>query len=246
MVRVISIAARKGGVGKSTTAMNLAYGIGETGMKVLLIDTDGQANLTNWILEEIESSLAEVIDGQISMQDAIHKTDLKFVDIIPGHTRIHELEDKIDAYFLKENIDKVKNLYDFVIIDTPPSLGVITVGAMVAADEIISPVKAEYGSLQSIPDVINAWKTIKDGPNPDLKLIGIVLTMFESSTNLAKSVEETVKQIPDVFIQKIRRTIKIAEAPSQRKPIQFYSPFSTGGLDYDELVDRVLTKNKKK
>ena len=245
MAKVIGIVAQKGGVGKTTTTLNLAYGLASRGKKTLIVDVDTQGNITSWIMREKNCSMVDVLEEKITPKEAVHKTDYENLFIIPGADDMQDFAEsqKLDAHMFKKYIGEIKDEYDYIVYDTPPALGIVTVGTLVAVDEIISPVKAEWASLEGVIKLMSTCKVVQEETNQDLKFAGLALTMYRTGTNLAKRVEETLdEKFGSVFVIKIRQNVEVAEAPSKRQPIQVYAPSSIGAEDYNQLVDAVMGK----
>ena len=207
MGRVIAIANQKGGVGKTTTSINLSAALAERGKKVLVIDTDPQGNTTSGFgldKNELENSIYELMIGECSIEDAIQKNvveDLDGVDIIPSNVNLAAVEiELIDAdqkeFILREAISKVKDNYDFIIIDCPPSLSMLTVNAMTTANTVLVPIQCEYYALEGLSQLVHTVNLVRDRLNPELEMEGVVFTMFDSRTNLSLQVVETVSLVP--------------------------------------------------
>ncbi len=255
MGRVIAIANQKGGVGKTTTAINLSAALGEQKKKVLVIDTDPQGNTTNGLgldKNTIEDTLYELLIGEVSTDEAIHKDVCPGVDIIPSNVDLAAVEiELIDAddkeYILRESIKDIKDNYDFIIIDCPPSLSLLTINAMTTADTVLVPIQCEYYALEGLTQLINTVNLVKDRLNPDLVMEGVVFTMFDSRTNLSLQVVENVKENIDEHVYKtiIPRNIRLAEAPSYGMPINQYEPKSAGSEAYRLLATEIIKRKFK-
>ncbi len=252
MARVIAIANQKGGVGKTTTSINLSAALGEKGKKVLVIDTDPQGNTTNGLgldKNELETSIYELLIGNITTDEAIHKEVVKNVDMIPSNINLSAVEiELIDSenkeFILRDAIMKVKDNYDFVIIDCPPSLSLLTINAMTTANSVLVPIQCEYYALEGLSQLIHTVNLVKDRLNPELVMEGVVFTMFDSRTNLSLQVVENVKENLDENVYKtiIPRNIRLAEAPSYGMPINLYEPKSAGAEAYRLLADEVISR----
>lgn len=255
MGRVIAIANQKGGVGKTTTSINLSAALAERGKKVLVIDTDPQGNTTSGFgldKNELENSIYELMIGECSIEDAIQRNvveDLDGVDIIPSNVNLAAVEiELIDAdqkeFILREAISKVKDNYDFIIIDCPPSLSMLTVNAMTTANTVLVPIQCEYYALEGLSQLVHTVNLVRDRLNPELEMEGVVFTMFDSRTNLSLQVVENVKEHiqENVYKTIIPRNIRLAEAPSYGLPINIYEPKSAGAEAYRLLADEVIER----
>ncbi len=254
MGQVISITNQKGGVGKTTTAINLSAFLANEGCKILLIDLDPQGNTTSGLgLEraEIKSSLYEVLLNEIHPQEATHKTPYKNLSLIPSTVVLAAAEVELVAhlareYKLKQAIAKIVNEYDFIFIDSPPSLGLLTVNGLVASDKILIPVQAEYYALEGLGQLLHTVQRVKVSLNPKIDLLGVLLTMYDKRTVLSRQVEEeTKKHFPGkVFETIVPRNIRLAEAPSFGKSIFSYDFLGKGASAYKNLAKEVKVKCK--
>jgi chromosome partitioning protein len=253
MGRVIAIANQKGGVGKTTTAINLSACLAEAGKRVLVIDIDPQGNTTSGLgvmKNDIEKTVYEVMLQEIELPDAIIKNILDNLDIVPSNVNLAGAEiDLIDfdnrEYILKNEINKVKEQYDFIILDCPPSLSMLTVNAMTASDSVIVPIQCEYYALEGLTQLIHTINLVKKQLNPALELEGVVFTMYDSRTNLSLQVVENVKDNLNQTIYKtiIPRNIRLAEAPSHGLPINIYDSKSAGAESYRMLAQEVIDRD---
>jgi chromosome partitioning protein len=253
MGRVIAIANQKGGVGKTTTAINLSACLAEAGKRVLVIDIDPQGNTTSGLgvmKDDIEKTVYEVMLQEIGLPDAVIKNIFDNLDIVPSNVNLAGAEiDLIDfenrEYILKNEINKVKEQYDFIILDCPPSLSMLTVNAMTASDSVIVPIQCEYYALEGLTQLIHTINLVKKQLNPALELEGVVFTMYDSRTNLSLQVVENVKDNLNQTIYKtiIPRNIRLAEAPSHGLPINIYDSKSAGAESYRMLAQEVIDRD---
>ncbi|QNM85932.1 ParA family protein [Polaribacter pectinis] len=253
MGKIIAIANQKGGVGKTTTSVNLAASLGVLEKKVLLIDADPQANASSGLgidVETVEGGTYHVLEHTLSAKDAIVKTDSPNVDIIPAHIDLVaieiELVDKQEReYMLKKALVDVKNDYDYILIDCAPSLGLITLNSLVAADSVIIPIQCEYFALEGLGKLLNTIKSVQNIHNPDLDIEGLLLTMFDSRLRLSNQVVDEVRKhfSSMVFDTIIRRNTRLGEAPSYGESIIAYDATSKGAVNYLNLAQELLKKN---
>jgi chromosome partitioning protein len=253
MGKIIAIANQKGGVGKTTTSINLAASLGVLEKKVLLIDADPQANASSGLgvnVEEVEGGTYHVLEHSLSARDAIIKTNSPNVDIIPAHIDLVaieiELVDKQDReYMLKKSLVEIKDDYDYILIDCAPSLGLITLNSLVAADSVIIPIQCEYFALEGLGKLLNTIKSIQNIHNAELNIEGLLLTMFDSRLRLSNQVVDEVRKhfSSMVFDTIIRRNIRLGEAPSYGESIIDYDATSKGAVNYLNLAQELLKKN---
>ena len=254
MGRIIAVTNQKGGVGKTTTSINLAACLAEKGKKVLAVDMDPQGNLTSGLgvdKDSVEKSIYELIIGEVDIKEVINKEVLENLDIIPTSIDLSAAEIELigvddKEYILRNAIDQVKDQYDFVIIDCPPSLSMLTINAMTTADSVIVPIQCEYYALEGLSQLIHTVELVKDRLNSKLEIEGVVFTMYDARTNLSLQVVENVKDNLQQNIYKtiIPRNIRLAEAPSYGLPINKYDPKSTGAESYMRLADEVIEREE--
>ncbi|MCI8513332.1 MAG: ParA family protein [Lachnospiraceae bacterium] len=250
MGRVIAVANQKGGVGKTTTAINLSASLAEEGKRVLTIDMDPQGNTTSGFgIEkgELESTVYELMLGECTPKDCIIRDHLPNLDILPANVELSGAEIELigiskKEYILKKKIESILEKYDFVIIDCPPSLSLLTVNAMTTANTVLVPIQCEYYALEGLSQLIHTVNLVKNRLNPYLEIEGVVFTMYDSRTNLSLQVVENVKNNlrQNVYKTIIPRNVRLAEAPSHGLPITEYEPRSTGAESYRMLAREVM------
>ena len=254
MGRTIVIANQKGGVGKTTTAINLSASLADLGKKILVIDTDPQGNTSSGLgveKNEVENTVYELLIGETTIEECIQKEVFENLDIISSNINLAAAEIELvgaeeKEYILKKAIDKVKKNYDFVLIDCPPSLSMLTINAMCAADTVLVPIQCEYYALEGLSQLMNTVQAVKRRYNDRLELEGVLLTMYDGRLNLTQQVVTEIKKYfpRKVFSTVIPRTVRLSEAPSYGQPILYYDRSNKGSLAYGALTDEILKKNR--
>ena len=252
MGRIIAVANQKGGVGKTTTAINLSSCLAEKGQKVLSVDMDPQGNMTSGLgvdKEELENTIYDLIIGESTIEDVLIKDVMDNLDVIPtsidlSGAEIELLDINEKEYIVRNAITKIKDNYDYIIIDCPPSLSILTINAMTTANSVLVPIQCEYYALEGLSQLIHTVELVRDRLNPDLTIEGVVFTMYDARTNLSLQVVENVKDNLEQNIYKtiIPRNIRLAEAPSYGMPINKYDPKSVGSDSYMRLADEVISR----
>lgn len=255
MGRIIAVANQKGGVGKTTTSINLSSSLAVRGKKVLVIDTDPQGNTTSGLgvdKNELDETIYELILGECSIRDCIIPEVIPKVSLVPSNVNLAAAEIELigvdrKEFILKNEVDYVKDQYDYVVIDCPPSLNMLTINAMTTADSVLVPIQCEYYALEGLSQLIHTVNLVKERLNPELEMEGVVFTMYDSRTNLSMQVVENVKDnlSQNVYKTLIPRNIRLAEAPSYGLPINLYDAKSAGAEAYLQLADEVIKRNKK-
>lgn len=254
MGKVIAIANQKGGVGKTTTSINLSACLAEKGKRVLVIDTDPQGNTTSGFgidKNNLENTIYELILGECSIQDCIIRDIIENVSVLPANVNLAAAEIELigverKEFILKNEVDYIKDEYDYIMIDCPPSLNMLTINSMTTADSVLVPIQCEYYALEGLSQLIHTINLVKERLNPQLEMEGVVFTMYDSRTNLSMQVVENVKENlhQKVYDTLIPRNIRLAEAPSYGKPINKYDIKSAGAEAYLSLADEIIRQQK--
>lgn len=254
MGRVISVANQKGGVGKTTTSINLAASLAATEHSTLLIDVDPQANATSGIGIEHKTpgnSTYEVLLGDISIEDAVRPTEMDYLDVVPSHINLVGAEiEMVDVAererILKRALRSVQRTYDFVVVDCPPSLGLLTVNALTASHSVLIPVQAEYFALEGLGQLLNTIKIVRQHLNPNLEIEGVLLTMFDTRLRLSNQVADEVRRYfgDKVFKTIIQRNVRLSEAPSFGKPVLLYDATCVGSRNYIALAREIIKNSE--
>lgn len=250
MGKVISVSNQKGGVGKTTTTVNLSTCLAERGKNVLIIDIDPQGNAGFGVginTEEIDTTIYEVLIGQIPFNDGIFKTQVDNLYIVPANIQLSGAQVELLDYdkrefILKRAIKEIRESFDYIFIDCPPSLGILTLNSLVAADAVLIPLQCEYYALEGLNQLLKVISMVQENLNKSLKIEGVVLTMYDSRTNLSQQVVSDVKEYfkEKVFKTIIPRNVKLSEAPSFGKPISLYDKDCVGCKSYEKLAEEVL------
>ena len=254
MGRIIAVANQKGGVGKTTTAINLSSCLSALGKRVLAIDMDPQGNMTSGLgvdKDNVEKTVYDLIIGRATVEECLCKEVFENLDLLPTNIDLSAAEIELigvenKEFIIRDEVAKIRGNYDFVIVDCPPSLSMLTINAMTTADTVLVPIQCEYYALEGLSQLMHTIDLVKERLNPDLEMEGVVFTMYNSRTNLSLQVVENVKDNLDQTIYKtiIPRNIRLAEAPSHGLPINIYDPKSSGAESYMLLAEEVIHKGE--
>src|ERR1700723_1924694 len=254
MGTVLAVVNQKGGVGKTTTAINLSAALALEGLHILLVDCDPPANSSGGYgigREESRKSSYDVLMGEATIEEVALSTEIKTLKLVPSHknltgANVELIQMERRAYRLREAVDKVRGIYDFIILDCPPALDLLTLNSLVAADRLLVPMQAEYFAVEGISELVQTLDRVKETFNKDLDIEGVLLTMYDDRTNLAQQVTENLRQFfKDKLLKTvIPRNVRLAEAPSYGKPVMLYDPKSRGAEAYRDLADELLQRQK--
>lgn len=249
---VIAVANQKGGVGKTTTAINLSAGLARLGKRVLLADLDPQANSTISFLDwsRVDQTVYDLLTDQtVTPEQCIRPSNVAGLDLLPSRIALAKIESKLvgefDAPFrLKDRLDPLRSAYDFVVVDTPPTLGLITVNALVAASHLIIPIQSSYFALEGTEDLLETVDKVKQRPNPNLQVLGVVITLHDKRTTLARDIYQQICGVfgDKVFDTVISKSVRLEESPAYKEPIFSFAPTSSGATEYASLCEEVIRR----
>jgi len=253
MAIVLAVVNQMGGVGKTTTAINLSAALALEGLKTLLIDCDPQANSTGGYgitRNDERKSTYDVLTGECALADAVLPTEIETLFLVPSSknligANVELIQNERRAFQLREALQPIRDAYDFIVLDCPPALDLLTLNALVATDRLLVPMQAEYFALEGISELIHTLERVRNGFNPKLEIEGVLLTMYDDRTNLAQQVTENLREFfrEKLYKTVIPRNVRLAEAPSYGKPVLLYDPKSRGAESYRDLADELLTRN---
>nr|WAI00090.1 MAG: AAA family ATPase [Candidatus Methanoperedens sp.] len=251
--RIIAVMNQKGGVGKTTTSVNLAAGLAKVGRKVLVMDVDPQANLTTGLLRDkpmADKTLKGVFQGKVSLSEVIHPTDTQGLELVPSHISLAVVETELLGKIGRETVLKkaitsdIRERYDYIILDAPPSLGLFSINILAAADEVLIPIQTEFYAMDGVAQLLEVIKLVQDNLNASLKVGAVILTMYDARTKLGSQVkEQVIKAFGELVLSTaIPRNVKLAEAPSYNESIFLYAPDSQGAKAYEKVIMELLRR----